>query len=254
MMLARFRMLALAVTVGAAAVAAPVLGLAVPAQAAAGGHGGGGLAGAHARALAVINSDHFAGYQATVPAGSATSSAAQYKVPALSCTSAYRAITPVAGVEVNNFATFSSAFLFVGCHNGKARYFPAVVINGSETNYTTTLLAAGDVIKVSAKVTSTGTTVQVTDMTKGVTKKRTGPGASPSAAYVGDSGWFNAGTLLGVPRFGTLTFTRCSVDGKALAGSHPAKYQRVNSSNIVQISTGALSSTGTAFATHYKHS
>jgi len=254
MMLGRFRVPVLAVTIGAAAVVAPGLNLAAPAQAAAAGHGGSGLASAHAGAPSVINSPAFAGYQATVAAGSATSTAAQYKVPALSCTSAYRAITPVAGVEVNSFATYSSAFLFAGCHNGTAVYFPALVINGNETNYTTTPLSAGDVIKVSAKVTTTGTTVTVTDVTKGVTKQLTGAGASSSAGYVGDSDWVSNGTLLGVPNFGTLTFTHCLIDGTALASWNPAEYERVNSSNIVQIATGALSSTGTAFPTHYKHS
>jgi hypothetical protein len=255
MMLARFRVPVLAVTIGAAAVVAPLLSLAAPAQAAAAGHGGSGLASAHPGALSVINSTTFAGYQATVTAGSATSSAAQYKVPTLSCTSAYRAITPVAGVEVNSFSSYSSAFLFTGCHNGKAVYFPALVINGTETDYTTTPLSAGDVIKVSAKVTTTGTTAKVTDVTKGVTKQLTGPGASSSAAYIGDSDWVTTtGTLLGVPNFGTLTFTHCLIDGTALASWNPAEYQRVNSSNIVQIATGALSSTGTAFPTHYKHS
>ena len=202
----------------------------------------------------MISTPTFAGYQATVTAGSPTSSAAQYKVPALSCTSAYRAITPVAGVPVNSFATYSSAFLFVGCHNGTATYFPALVVNGTETNYTTTPLSAGDLIKVTTKVTTTGTTVQVTDVTKGVTKKLTGAGASPSAAYIGDSDWVNNGTLLGVPSFGTLTFTHCLIDGTALAAASPAQYQRVNSSSIVQIATGALSSTGTTFPTTYKHS
>jgi hypothetical protein len=248
----RTRWLVAGGAVGAALVA-PVLSLAAPAQAAA-GHGGSGPAGAHARALSVTNSDHFAGYHVTVPAGSATSSAAQYTVPALACTSAYRAITPVAGVEVNSSSTYSSAFLFVGCQNGKAGYFPALVINGTETKYPTTRFSAGDVIKVYTKVTTTGTTVRVTDVTKGVTKQRTGPGASSSYAYLGDSGWHNNGTLLGVPRFGTLTFTHCRINGTPLAASNSAGYQRVNSSNIVQIATGALSSTGTMFATHYKHS
>jgi hypothetical protein len=144
--------------------------------------------------------------------------------------------------------------VFVGCHSSKATYFPALVINGTETNYTTTPLAASDVIKVSTNVTTTGTTVQVTDVTKSVTKKLTGPGASSSAAYIADSAWYNNGTLLGVPHFGTLTFTHCLIDGSALASAHPAEYQRVNSSSIVQIATGALSSAGTAFATNYKHS
>jgi hypothetical protein len=252
MNLAGFRMPALAVTVGAVALVAPILSLAAPAQAAAAGHGGSGPAGARTRALSVINSRTFAGYQATVTAGSATSSAAQYKVPNLSCTSAFRGITPVAGVEVNSFASYSSAFLFVGCHNGKAAYFPALVVNGSETNYATPV-AAGNLIKVSTTVTTTGTTVQVQNVTTGITEKLTGAGASPSAAYVGDSDWVNNGTLLGVPSFGTLAFTHCLIDGTALAGSSPAQYQRVNGS-IVQIATGALSSAGTVFATHYKHS
>jgi hypothetical protein len=252
MMLARFRTPALGITIGAAMMA-PVLGLAVPAQAAATGHGGSGPAGAHARAPSVINSTAFAGYQATVAAGSATSSAAQYKLPKLSCTSANRGITPVAGVSVNNSATYSAAFVFTGCQKGKAVYFPALVINGNEVNYTTTVFHAGNVIKVATKVTTTGTTVSVTDTTTAVTKKRTGAGASSSSAYVGDSDWVVNGTILGVPSFGTLSFANCSVDGKALAASHPAKYQRVNGS-IVQITAGALSSGGTAFATHFKHS
>jgi len=254
-MLARFRTSTLVIAVGAAALVTPALSLAAPAQAAAGGHGGGGLASTHARALSVISTPGFAGYQAAVTAGSATSSAARYTVPTLSCTSAYRAITPVAGVAVNNFASYSSAFLFVGCHNGTAAYFPALVVNGTEANYTTTPLAAGDAVKVSANVTTTGTTVQVTDVTKGITKKLTGAGANSSAAYVGASDWVTGtGTLLGVPSFGTLTFTHCFIDGTALAGWNPAKYQRVNSSNIVQIATGALSSTGTAFPVYYRHS
>lgn len=253
MKLAQFRMPALAVTIGAAAVVAPVLSLVAPAQAATAGHGGSALARVHAGELAVINSDHFAGYEADVTAGSATTSAAQFKVPALSCTSAYRAITPVAGVETNNFTSYSSAFLFVGCHSGKAVYFPSLVVNGTETDYTTTHLAAGDVIKLSTKVT-TGTTVQVTDVTKGITKKLTAPAGSPSAAYIADSAWYNNGTLLGVPKFGTLTFSHCLVNGKPLASAHPTQVQRVNSSNVVQITTGALSPAGTTFATHFKHS
>jgi hypothetical protein len=255
MVLARFRMTALAVTIAAAAVALPLLNLAVPAQAAAGANGGGrGPAGVRPGAPSVINNTMFAGYQASVAPGSATSSAAQFKVPRLSCTAAYRAIAPVAGVEVNNFRSFSSAFVFTGCFRGRAVFFPALVINGNEVNYTTTSVRAGNVIKVSTKVTIRGTTVQVTDVTTGVTKRRTGPGARSSAAYVGDSDWFaNPTTLVGVPGFGTLTFTSCLVDGRALVRSHPARYQRVNSRGILQIATGALSPGGTAFATHFRH-
>jgi len=55
-----------------------------------------------------------------------------------------------------------------------AGYFPALIIKGTESKYPTTRFSAGDVIKVYTKVTTTGTTVRVTDVTKGVTKQRTG--------------------------------------------------------------------------------
>ena len=251
MVLARFRMPALAVTIGAA-VTVPLLSLA-PAQAAAGGNvGGRGPASARASAPSVINNTVFAGYQASVAAGSPTSSAAQFKVPRLSCTSAFRGITPGAGVQVNAFRSVSFAFVFVLCHSGRAAYVPALVINGNEVNYPRMAVRAGNVIKVSAKVTTTGTTVLVTNVTTGVTRKRTGPGARSSDAFAGDNAVDSNG-VLGVPSFGTLTFTHCLIDGRALARSHPARYQRVNSRHVVQIATGALSSGGTAFPTSYKH-
>jgi len=210
---------------------------------------------AHAGAPDLRNARFFAGYQARVTAGSATSSAAHFKVPTLSCTSARRAITPSAGVQANNFRTVSAAFLFVGCANGMAKYFPGLVINGHEVDYTATHFSAGDLIEVFTKVTTARTRVRITDVTSGVTKKRAGPGARAAAAFVGDNGWVTkTGTLLGVPKFGKLTFTHCAIDGSALGHRHPARFRRVNRRGIVQIATGALSSSGTAFSTIYKHS
>jgi len=200
----------------------------------------------------VIPSPAFAGYVASVATGSATSAAAQFKVPRLPCTTTYWAIAP--GVAINNFTSSSAALVFAACYHGRAVYVPVLDINNNAVYYNTTRVRAGDVIKVSAKVTTRGTTVQVTDVTRRVTKRRTGPGANSSTAAVGDNGWTADGrTPLGVPGFGTLTFTSCLVDGRALARSHPARYQRVTSRGILQIATGALSPGGTAFPTHYKH-
>jgi hypothetical protein len=53
---------------------------------------------------------------------------------------------------------------------------------------------------------------------------------------------------------GTLTFTSCLIDGKALASRHPGEYLRVNHAGIVQIAPGALSPAGTAFATYNNRS
>ncbi len=158
-------------------------------------------------------------------------------------------------MAVNSYKTFSVAFLFTGCVNGTAVYYPGLVINGTETDYPASAFSAGDVITLSTSVTTTGTTLQVTDVTAGVTKKLTGAGASASAAYIGDDGWATStGTLLGVPNFGTLTFTNSLIDGKAPASWRPLKYLRVNHAGIVQIAPGSLSLAGTAFVTYYNHS
>ncbi|HEV2241670.1 MAG TPA: G1 family glutamic endopeptidase [Streptosporangiaceae bacterium] len=255
MTLARLRRPALAVTFGAAAVAVPLLSLAAPAQAAAPVNGGGRwIAAANSTAPSVINSTNTAGYLASVTRGSATSSATRFTVPRISCTHTPvdRAITIEARVQVNNGSSFSAAVLFAGCSAGSAAYFPALIINGNEVNYNTSA-RPGDLIEVSVKVTTTGTTVQVTDVTTHVTKKRTGPGARSSDAFIGNFGVRTSnGTHLGVPAFGTIIFANCLVDGRALARSHPLRVQRVTG-RTVQIATGPLSPRGLVFATHYKH-
>jgi hypothetical protein len=203
---------------------------------------------------ATTNNQTTAGYKTTVAAGSATSAAATFTVPRLSCTTATRVIAPLAGMTTNNNKIFSVAAVHVGCVKGKAVYYPLLVVNGNETNYTTTHFAAGDVINLSTSVTTSATTVQLTDVTKNVTKTRTGAGASATAAWIAHDAWPSRTGILGVPNFGKLAFTNCLIDGKALGHWHPQAYQRVNSHGTVQIATGGLWPGGTAFTTHYRHS
>ena len=217
-------------------------------------------AGSHAivRILArVISNRTFAGYQAGVTAGSATSSAATFTVPTLACTTTPVGITAEAGVAANNFKTASVAGVFTGCANGRAVYFPFLVVNGAEANYTSTPFSAGDVINLSANVTTSGVTVQATDTTKNVsvTNTITGAGASADAAWIGNNAWVtSAGLLDGVPNFAKLTFSSCLIDGTALQSWNPLqKFQRVNRSGVVQIATGGFWPGGTAFTTHYQH-
>ena len=210
---------------------------------------------AFGRATAAVTSTRtFAGYQTGVTAGSATSSAATFTVPTLACTTTPVGITAEAGVANNT--TASVAGVFVGCANGKAVYFPFLVVNGAEANYTSTHFSAGDVINLSASVTTSGVTVQVTDTTKNVsvTNTITGAGASANAAWIGNNAWVtSAGLLDGVPNFAKLTFSNCLIDGTALQSGNPQKYQRVNRSGVVQITTGGFWPGGTAFTTHYQH-
>jgi len=197
----------------------------------------------------------FAGYQATVSAGSATVLTASFAVPTLSCTTTDRAIAPSTGVPENNYKTVSAAFVFTGCVNGTAVYYPGLVVNGTETDYTASPVAVGDVIDLTTKVSKYRTRVQVTDVTTGVTQKIIGAGARASAAYIGDEAWGNSsGQLEHVPDFGKLTFKNSILDGKTLASWHPHAYQRVNSIGTHQIATGAFWPGGTAFTTHFQHS
>lgn len=228
------------------------------AASASGGHGAIGpagiVAGRGGALRSPINDRYQAGYQATVTAGSATVVTASFTVPALACTTTAQAITPSAAVWENNYKSASAAFVFTGCVNGTAVYWPGLVDNGTETNYTTTPFAAGNVIDLTTKVSTNRTRVEITDVTTGVTHKIIGPAASASAAFIGDNAWVNsAGTPQGVPNFGKLTFKNGFVDGKALGGWRPVAIQRVNG-GTVQITPGGFWPGGTAFSTHYQHS
>lgn len=202
-----------------------------------------------------ISNRTFAGYQATVPAGSATVETASFTVPTLSCTTTDRAIAADVGVLANNFKTVSIAGVITTCTSGAAVYYPWVVVNGTETVYTASPVAAGDVIDLTTKVSTNRTRVQVTDVTTSVTQKIIGAGASASAAYIGDDALStNSGKLFHVPDFGKLTFKNCILDGKALASWRPHAFQRVNSLGTVQIRTGGWFPGGTAFSTHFENS
>jgi hypothetical protein len=202
------------------------------------------------------NNRVFAGYQAGVPTGSATTSVASFTIPTLTCTPADRAITPSTAVVVHNGKSLSAAFVFVGCVNGAASFWPGLVVNNGEKDFMTTTFAAGDVIDLITKVSTNRTRVQVTDVTTGVTQKITnGAGGSARATFIGDDGWIDSsGKLEHVPDFGKLKFRNSFIDGKTLASRHPQAFQRVNSSGTVQIAIGSLSSTGIAFATRFEHS
>ena len=197
----------------------------------------------------------FAGYETAVPAGSATVVTASFAVPTLTCTTTDRAIAADVGVPVNNYKTVSLAGVIIGCSNGTAVSYPSVLVNGTETDYTASPVAAGDVIDLTTKVSTNRTRVQVTDVTSGVTQKIIGAGASASAAYIGDDALFTSSqALIHVPDFGKLKYRNGLIDAKTLASWRPHAYQRVNSRGTVQIAIGTLSTSGLAFATRYEHS
>jgi hypothetical protein len=217
--------------------------------------GPGGPASPRAAATSVINNRYYAGYQAVVTTGSATTVTATFTVPALSCIPPDLGFYAGAVEWVNRNLLTTGAFVAIKCESGKAVYFPSLAINGVDTNYRTSPFAAGDVINLSVNVTTSGSTVTVTDVTKNVTKTLTGAGARPRQTFIGDIAWLTLkGALLGVPNFGKLKYLNCLIDGTALQTWNPQQYQRVNRKGIVQIATGPFSPAPAAFATYYKHS
>ena len=253
-MLARLRVPALTCTIGVSTAAVVLLALAAPAQAATHRQIIRGPAIPRAGASSVTNSRFFAGYVATVPVGSATSVTASFTVPSLSCAPPNLGIFAGAGEDVNRNLLFTGALVAIKCEFDKPVYFPVLAINGVGTTFRSSPFAAGDVINLSASETTSAATVQVTDVTKGITKMLTGAGASPRLAQIGNlAGFSNAGILLGVPNFGKLKYLNCMINSQTLGSTNPQEVQRVNHSGVVQIATGPFSPAGTAFATYYRH-
>jgi hypothetical protein len=208
--------------------------------------------GADPAAAVTLNSTSFAGY--TEQGGGTTAGtpkvAATFKVPKLSgCGAKLRAIDPNVGIY-NGSNKLISAGLFVGCSNGKAHYWPSLVVNGNGTNYRKVHAHRGDTIALHVSLSSSKASAWVVDKTRNLKRSAHGAGSSGfSSPYIGDSGWFVNNNLLGVPNFGTLRFRRC-----VGVGGGAARVNRRTSGGTLQIKTGAFSNSTKAFSTVFKHS
>lgn len=206
----------------------------------------------------IVTSHVFAGYneQRGGAIGGQLTVTASFLVPTLSCGSASRGIGPSTGIY-NAGGKFSSAGLFLGCIGGQAHMWPYLVVNGTETNYNggTANAQSGDGVSVTVRVTATSTRVTYVDATRSVTRTRTGAGTTQwNSPWIGDSSWSLNGTQnLGVPAFGTISFSHCLVGGQPLAaGPSTVGYRRVNNVGVVQIGLSAITAGGTAFNTLFR--
>lgn len=205
----------------------------------------------------------FAGYRYSPPSQhySATTT---FVVPKLKCGSADRAMAATIGLKGQSESDYGGPYrieaaLFIGCHGGKAHYWPA--LNGvTETkDYPADVAHAGDliVLRVYQTPLAPGPTVSVVDETHKfrVSTTHIECGAcSPIVGWAGDSGWrTSGGRLEGVPDFGTLTYTNTRVHGHPLGQTSPSRHNR-RTNVTLQIKTGPLFNSGTAFRTFFKHS
>jgi Peptidase A4 family len=217
-----------------------------------------------APAVAVVDtfsSQSFAGYQQPEGGVGCCTVGARFKVPQVSgCGAAERAIR--ADVGVYKSSKFSSAGMFVGCKNGKAHYWPSLVLNGNQTNYPAAKAHPGDAIKLHVSQTSSKTSVSVVNETRNITRSASGAGSfGGQSPWIGDDGWFVNGNLLRVPNFGTLTFRHCLLNGHPFGSNSSSssssiidRYNRVTSGGTLQIKTGPFSGGNEVFDTVFKHS
>jgi len=206
---------------------------------------------AGAATLAHTHSPSFAGYEITVVPTTAT---AAFKLPVLVCTSVNGGIVP--SLDFTNFTTgeFTGVGVFVQCINGTPTYGALAEIN-DRFSYLSQTLNPGDAIRVSLSTSASRTTVTVADTTRKSAVKDSvfgpGGGGSFTGFSVGDS-------TIGSPsepivQFGKLTIGQAKVNGLSLAAAGPNSISDLYSGSTLQIRTGALSASGTSFATTFVH-
>ncbi len=180
-------------------------------------------------------------------------------VPKLRCGSADQAIAPNFGAYVGDAGRPSTAALFVGCHAGKAHYWPELALKGSIKNYPTKAAHAGDTIVLRLAYDHTSGSVSVVDETHKFKVSRTGDGIGGGILYawIGDEGWADSrGRLERVPDFGTLTYLDTKFNGHPLDsrdGALSFAPRNRTSHGKLQIKTGPFFPGGKAFRTYFRH-
>ena len=183
-------------------------------------------------------------------------------VPKLKCTgtpAAGSAIDPGVGIQsVNSYARLTLACTA----KGVAQYYPSLDVNGTIKNIGSDVARAGDTVELAVSQSSSKDTISVIDLTHKFMATSYGSGSGTgSGIIVGDFPGLSGSTALGVPNFGTLTFSSALVNGLALgfapaAGSSGLQANDLSTSSTgpPQITTMHFGSNKETFATVFKHS
>lgn len=154
--------------------------------------------------------------------------------PAVTCTSTDQAFAPWVGIDgYGGSTTVEQTGVATVCSSGRPVYRAWYETVPEPPDYYPLPVRAGDVI--TAEVTRTGSSYAMTisDVTRGWSRRtvRTHPGTNVSAevALEAQPGGF--------PRFGSVSFTGATVDGKPLASAGPSAIDATDSA-------GALTATG----------
>jgi hypothetical protein len=191
------------------------------------------------------NGGNWSGY---VTAGLEFSSvSASWTEPAVTCNTTTDAFAPWVGLGGYGTKTVEQAGVETNCAAGVAVYRAWYELAPAAPVYYDNPVGPGD--SISAKVTRAGTryTLTVTDNTRhwSRTVSRSYNGSNASAEFILES---PTGAF---PDFGTVTFTRASVDGRPLSTYKPLALDASNTSGGYDDHTGAVA--GGTFSVRYRH-
>jgi len=192
-------------------------------------------------------------------AKAAKSVTAEFKIPALKCTSTTSGIAPSSALLTGSSTSpkVSAAVVLLICSGGKPVLIPAVIVNGTETNGTQ-VVHTGDLMKATVTTSSTATAATIADLTAGHTFsfKKSGTGGTSFEELIVDSAAAMGTTQLPVANFGKISYSQAAVSGKAIGTVTPRTAVNMQTSTgTLQILTGAITGTAkNAFTTTWKHS
>lgn len=189
----------------------------------------------------------------------ASSVTAEFKVPALTCSSSgERGVAPMVAMLTGPASNekLNVAGILMLCDNGTPFEQPLLGVN-SDVTTSGHALAVGDELKVTITTSASATTATVADLTKGHSFVLTasGKGAAAVEAYIiDDSVRTPSGTQLPLYDFGTLSFTSCAVGGKPIGSVPGQAFNMETSTRVLQILTGPITGAQkNAFLTTWKH-
>jgi hypothetical protein len=192
-----------------------------------------------------------AGYAVALKGGSETYTGV-VKVPTVTCTSGDKGILLI-GEDISDTLSSKSAgevALEIGmaCSGTTALYGASIDINGTATKFGSAI-SAGDTLSFSASASSSKASGKVTDMTTKKSTSAKGAGGTLTAVIVGAGG-----ISASWPTFGTITFSKVTLNGKALSSATPTQTNAsvmVSGKWVTEITSSALNKTGNGFHDTY---
>ena len=234
------------VVAAAAAIAPMVVGVATPGIASAANSG----------------NPNFAGYEFQSFVAVPATVSATIVVPTLKCTTGpERDIWP--GVGLASVSAFAGMDIF--CKNNKAHYSPYLEVQGHAKVFAADTAHPGDKIEFKVTQSTSQTTDSVIDATHAFTATSSGTGSgSGSGVMVGARPVYLGSGKLGIPNFGTITFSHALANGSTstpgpFGALGPTAYNMIAGSGgspptTVQVLTNPFASNKESFKTVWKHS